>query len=276
MTSWPVITVLGAGNMGGSLLRGLLKAGCPKQKIRIADPYIEVIADWAAANELVCGSDNTSALTQAQVVILAVKPQTIASVLTDIKNMASPPQLVISMAAGVTIKTIRDGIGGSLASDGPFIVRSMPNIAASVGRAITALWSDTDLNDIAQSWVEMCWRAVGEIIWLEQEEQFHAVTALSGSGPAYFFFLIEALQKAAQKLGLTDEVANQLITATAEGAIQLLASDDTTASQWRQRVTSPAGTTERALAVLNEGQVGEQFIQAVTAAAKRSRELGGS
>ena len=254
--------------MGHALVRGWLAKGRDRSSIQIVDP---VPAARAAAAELgVAATDDIGAAAQAaSVVVLAVKPNQLADVLPRCAPLARAGAVFLSIAAGKTIRDIGNGLGPDAR-----VVRAMPNTPAAIGRGITALVANDAASRDQRALCSELLAAVGTIAWLDDERHMDAVTAISGSGPAYVFLLIECLELAAVELGLDAALAKQLALATVAGAGAYAADARDTPAELRRRVTSPKGTTQAALDVLmGEPGLRELLVRATKAAAQRSREL---
>ena len=263
------ISFIGAGNMARSLAGGLVADGCPADQIRLADPNASQLQDLAASLGVRILDDNQAVVKDAEVVVLAVKPQVIREVARDLAPVLRHSQpLVISIAAGIRERDLRRWLG-----EGTAIVRTMPNTPALIQSGATALFANDQVSATQRDLAETILRAVGLTLWLTEESQLDAVTALSGSGPAYFFLLMEALQEAGTQLGLPTETARLLALQTAFGASRMALESDADAATLRNRVTSPGGTTEQALKVLEEGGLRTLVMRALEAAQRRSREL---
>lgn len=264
------VTFIGGGNMARGLIGGLVADGWPPSDICVADPSPEqrlsLTGSWPG---LRVTDDNVEAVAGAGVVVLAVKPQQIAGVAREVAAAVTARRpLVVSIAAGVRAPDLDRWLGGGLP-----VVRCMPNTPSLVGAGATALFATAAVSAEQRSLAESIMRAVGLTVWLDDEELIDAVTALSGSGPAYFFLVIEALEEAGHALGLPHDTARLLAIQTAFGAAKLALESDEEPAELRRRVTSPGGTTERALAVLEEGALRKSFAAALTAARDRGREL---
>ncbi len=263
------IAFIGAGNMGRSLAGGLLKSGWDRRHLLLSDPDP---AQHRAVEEslgLRVYADNRQAAEQARVLVLAVKPQSMRGVAEGLAPVVQQRRpLIVSIAAGVRIADLDRWLGGNLA-----IVRVMPNTPALLGCGATGMFANQRVDRAARNLAESILRTVGITVWLPQEEQLDVVTALSGSGPAYFFFFMEALEQGAIAEGLDPATARLLTIETAFGAAKMALEGGADPSELRRRVTSPGGTTERALAVLREGGVEGLLANAVKAATERSREL---
>lgn len=267
--STPVIAVIGAGNMGSSLITGLISNGYAKENIWVSDTDKEKLTFLQKTHGLHVTTDNQQASQVANIVILAIKPQQLASVAMPLAStMQSHKPLIISIAAGIHLANIEHWLGGGMA-----IVRAMPNTPALIGCGASALYANSYVTPMQRDLAEAILRAVGMVVWLNDEALMNTVTALSGSGPAYFFLLMEALQAAAEQLGLARETAHMLILQTALGAARLAIESKTSLDELRQQVTSPGGTTEKAISVLEENNIRGLIKQALFAAKLRSEEL---
>lgn len=265
----PAIAVIGVGNMGASLIAGLIKDGYPNDKIWGTDQDPMRLKQLQQTFAIHVTDDNKKAVTQADVVIFAIKPQLFASVTTELAaSIQAKKPLVISIAAGITEASIQHWLQGNVA-----IVRAMPNTPALIGCGATALYANTFVDTEARNLAESILRAVGIVVWLENETLMDTVTALSGSGPAYFFFIMQALQEAAIQLGLPQETARILTLETALGAARMAIESGKSLSELQHNVTSPGGTTEKGISVLEENQVQTIIYQVLKAAKLRSEEL---
>ena len=260
------IAFIGGGNMAFALATGILRAARDRSVV-VSDPLPEQLARFADT-PVRTTTDNTEAVAGASVIVLAVKPQVMEGVARELAGAINPGQLIVSIAAGVTVSALRAWLGSSA------IVRCMPNTPALVGKGVTGLYADAGVSEAQRGEAEELLRAVGDAVWFEQEDELDAVTALSGSGPAYFFAVIEALIEGGVELGLKRDIAHRLVTGTAIGAAAMIGPQDDP-GELRVRVTSPGGTTERALSVLASGGVAHTLRQAVHGAWQRSRELSG-
>lgn len=269
------ILLVGAGRMGSALLKGWLAQGIAPDRIFVQEPSL---ADDTLALIRDAGIGTPPALPAAlAVVVLAVKPQAMDDVLPPLGALTGPDALVISIAAGTTVASIARHFAPDTA-----IVRAMPNTPAAINRGITALYANGFVRPEQREACAALLGAVGETVWIEGEAQMDAVTALSGSGPAYVFLLAECMAKAGEAAGLAPDLAAKLARATVSGAGELLCRSDLDPAELRRNVTSPGGTTAAALSVLmGDGQSGdsgpleELLRKAVEAAARRSRELAG-
>jgi pyrroline-5-carboxylate reductase len=263
------VLLVGAGKMGGALLEGWLKNGLDPRHIFIRDPSFP---PKVAALIRQHGVDAGSALelgAKPSVVVLAVKPQLVDQVLPGLAPLVGKGTVLLSIAAGRTLANL----AGYLPKQAP-IVRAMPNTPAAVGQGITVACANDAVSRTQRKECDALLGAVGEVIWIEDERLLDAVTAVSGSGPAYVFLLAEYLADAGVKAGLEPELAARLARATVSGAGELLRHSDLSAAELRENVTSPKGTTAAALKVLMaRGGLKALLLRAVKAAAKRSREL---
>ncbi len=264
------IVIVGAGNMGGALARGLIAANLGKDLV-IIDPALTP-ADtrrYRAAGVTAAKSATAIALSKPRALIFAVKPQMMPGVVTDYAE-ATRAAVVISIAAGTTCDKIAAWLGCDAA-----IVRAMPNMPAAIGKGITAAVATPNVSPAQRALAQRILSAVGDVVWLDREALLDAVTALSGSGPAYVFLIVEALAKAGIAVGLPPEIALILARKTVEGAGALLAARKDTAEDLRRAVTSPGGTTEAALRILMSERGLEPLLRAAVAAATaRGQELG--
>lgn len=263
------IAFIGGGNMARSLVGGLIADGCNRDGIRVADPDDEQLASLRQQFGVEVSNDNAAAADGADLVVFAVKPQVLRTVALGMASSWSKRKpLALSIVAGVRCADISNWIG----PDAP-LVRTMPNTPALVQCGATALYATPLVSEEQKQLAESLMRAVGLTVWLEDEALMDAVTALSGSGPAYFFYVMEAMQAAAESLGLPASSARLLTLQTAFGAAKLALESSDEVSVLRQRVTSPGGTTEQALEVLRNGGLESLFREALESANERAGEL---
>ncbi len=264
------ILIIGGGNMATSLIGGLVADDYPVERLIVADPDAGSRQRLAGHFAIDVVDDNRRAVEAADVVILAVKPQVMRSVVREIAGLgeAGRRPLYVSIAAGVRSVQIERWLGGEAA-----IIRAMPNTPALVGSGATALFANPHVSAVQRDLAEFILRAVGLTIWVDDEAEMDAVTAVSGSGPAYLFYVMEAIEAAARGLGLPAETARLLTLQTTLGAARMAMESDEPIAELRRRVTSPGGTTERAIGVLEGAGVGEDIQRAVQAAYERSREI---
>ena len=262
------ILLVGFGNMGQALARGWLANKRDAKTISVVDPDPRARAT-AQDLGLVASADLPARNMRADVIVLAVKPNQLAAALTECRASDQTDRVYLSIAAGKTIRQMLDALHPAAAA-----VRAMPNTPAAIGRGMTVLTASDAVTSAQRMLCGDLLAAVGAVAWVDDERQMDAVTAVSGSGPAYVFLLIECLQQAAVEIGLSPDLARQLATTTVAGAGAYALASDESAAQLRQRVTSPGGTTQAALAVLDSERGLAQLIgRAVQAAAARSRAL---
>lgn len=260
---------IGAGNMAKALAGGLLARGWAAERLHAADPHPDARAGWHAKFGLSCAEDNVAVARAADVLVLAVKPQQMATVARALAPaMQGRRAIVISIAAGIRLAQLEAWLGHGVA-----IVRAMPNTPALVGSGAAGLYANTQVDAAGRQLAHDILASVGVALWLETEDQLDAVTALSGSGPAYFFLMMEALERAGVELGLAPSTARALTLATALGAARMATASDDDPATLRTRVTSPGGTTEAALKLLQRAGYADLVARALKAAAERAREL---
>jgi len=264
------IAFIGGGNMASSMAGGLLARGWDPADIRVSDPLPDSQTRFRDRG-IAATADNAAAAAEADVVIFAVKPQQMRSVCRELApSLASRRPLVLSIAAGVPVAAIQSWLGRGVP-----IVRCMPNTPALVQSGATVLYASERVGPAERETAGRILEAVGTVAWVDEEELLHAVTALSGSGPAYFFLVMEAMQIAGEQLGLDAALSRRLTTQTALGAARMALDETVDIAELRRRVTSPGGTTERALRIFEERGLRRLFDDALEAAARRSRELAG-
>lgn len=267
------IAILGTGSMGGAILAGLLKSGISPNNISVSTKTTESaerLADELGVLSFAMedGDDaNQMAVANAQLVLIGVKPAYVLEVLADVADSLNDNALVVSVAAGVPTAAME----GVLPED-VGVIRAMPNTPAIVGRALTGIAAGSRATDWAIETASQLFETVGQVLVLD-ESQIDALGTISGSGPAYVFYLIEQLTKAAKHHGFSDRDAALLVNQTFLGAAELLVASDKTPEQLRKQVTSPNGTTERAIARMAQTDLETMFIEATEAALARSREL---
>jgi pyrroline-5-carboxylate reductase len=263
------IAFIGAGNMASSIIGGLLEQGIPGAQLRAADPFPGSLEQLRESSGIATSSDNNAVITGADVIILAVKPQVMNSVLADIRGTVTTQQpLVISIAAGITIASIEQGLGDTTA-----IVRCMPNTPALLQAGATALFANPHTRDDQVAAAEQILAAVGTTCWVDSEDKLDAVTALSGSGPAYFFLFMEAMSNAGEKLGLDAATSRQLAIQTGLGACRMAAESEVDLLELRRRVTSPGGTTQAAVESFEEQDLRGIIATAMQAALDRAQQM---
>jgi pyrroline-5-carboxylate reductase len=266
------IGFIGSGNMAEALIKGIIGAGIYKpENIFISDIRPERLASLTRQYDIQKTDSNTILAEKVDILVLSVKPQNMTDVLEDIKDSVRRDILVVSIAAGKKVANIT-GILGDMA-----VVRVMPNTPALIGEGASALFANAKAKPMLEE-AKSIFSAVGQVVIVDNEDLIDAVTAVSGSGPAYYFLLMEEMIKAATELGLPEDAAKDLVLQTAKGAGMLATSADKNGespSQLRQKVTSPGGTTEAALKELAEGGFGPLVEAAIKKARDRSRELSG-
>ncbi|HMM74475.1 MAG TPA: pyrroline-5-carboxylate reductase [Gammaproteobacteria bacterium] len=267
MTS--TIAFIGAGNMGRAILGGLRAGGHPAARLRAADADAAARARVAQELGIFTDADNRRVAAGAEVLVLAVKPQQMREVALALAEITAATQpLVLSIAAGIPTAALAAWLGATAP-----IVRAMPNTPALIGRGTSVLYATAATDAARRATAESILRAVGAVHWLADESLMDAVTALSGSGPAYVFRLLESLAAAGAALGLAPELAQRLALETTAGAAELALVSPQDPATLRRQVTSKGGTTERALAVLDEAGIDALFARALSAARDRSRTL---
>jgi pyrroline-5-carboxylate reductase len=271
MTQWPARLVLvGAGKMGGAMAQGWLDAGLSASSLTILEPNPSSEITSLAADRGIMVNPRVAG--PPEMLVLAVKPQSLDQVAPQIAALAGERTLLLSIIAGKTVANLLARLPHARAA-----VRAMPNTPAAIGRGVTAAFANPDVNAEQRGWCERMLGAVGAFFWLDNEGAIDAVTAISGSGPAYVFALTEALAAAAKKLGLPAELSMSLARGTVEGAAELMRRESATSPETlRRNVTSPAGTTAAALAVLQSpGGLEDLMIRAAEAAHARAVEMAG-
>jgi pyrroline-5-carboxylate reductase len=263
------VLLLGAGRMGGALLKGWI-ASRRFSSIQVIETSPSKAIAALATRKKIKLTKHFDLRLRPRAIVIALKPQVIKSEAALLNDLGKTGALVVSIAAGITINFLRNALGTGIA-----IVRTVPNTPGAIGQGITALYAPPGTAKADRALGEALMAPLGETLWFDNEAAMDAVTALSGSGPAYVFLLAEALAKAGTAQGLAPAVATRLVRATITGAGALLAADPRPAEELRRDVTSPAGTTEAALKVLMDKDGFEALMtRAVAAAAKRSKELG--
>lgn len=263
------LVLVGAGKMGGAMLEGWLKGGAKPSRIVALDPAPPPEMKALIERSGIRLNPDISAINDAEVVVLAVKPQLMEDVLPGLKPLTASRPLFLSVAAGKTIASFERHFGAGAA-----VVRTIPNTPAAVGRGITAMAANANVSAAQLGLARSLLEAVGEVVTVPDEAMIDAVTAVSGSGPAYVFYLTECLAAAGEKVGLSKDLAMQLARATVAGAGELMRQSGTEAATLRQNVTSPKGTTYEALQVLMaDDGLQPLFDKAIAAATRRSREL---
>jgi pyrroline-5-carboxylate reductase len=262
------ISFIGGGNMATALIGGLASEVIPAANIHVVDPDAGALERLRSHFQVSTAQQIDAAVAQSDVIVLAVKPQQMRDVAKQLLPQLRK-QLVLSIAAGIRASDLSRWLGGHGA-----IVRTMPNTPALIGRGVTGMAALDGVSPQQRDMADAILRAVGTTVWLDDEAQIDPVTAVSGSGPAYVFYFIEAMQQAAEEMGLTAEQGTALAVATFTGAAQLAAQSPEPVSVLRARVTSKGGTTHAALASMEAAGVKQAIVTALKAAAARGRELG--
>ena len=263
------LVLAGCGKMGGAMLEGWLKAGADARKIVAIDPMPPQEVLDLLARHGIRHNPPVASITDAEVIIIAVKPQVMDEVLPNLVRLKSSKPLILSVAAGKTIATFAKYFGHDAA-----IIRTMPNTPAAIGRGITAMSPNVNVTKTQMDLATALLSSTGEVVTVDTESMIDLVTAVSGSGPAYVFYLTECMAAAGEKIGLPPALAMQLARATVAGSGELMRQSGIAAATLRQNVTSPKGTTYAALQVLMaEDGMMPLFEKAITAAATRSQEL---
>jgi len=267
--STSTLVFIGGGNMAHALISGLLSDGTPPDSIIVAEPDPTRREQLAANLGIRTRDDNQGATREADVLILAVKPQVLESVARDLSAIIRQrTPLCLSIAAGITHTTLQRWLG----EDVP-LVRTMPNTPAMIQAGATGLYASSQVTEAQKDQAERIMRSVGLTQWVMDESLMDAVTAVSGSGPAYFFLIMEAMEQTAMTLGLPAETAHLLVLQTALGAARMALENQTDLGDLRRSVTSPGGTTEKAIRSFEEHGLSRIIEQALTAARDRSVEL---
>lgn len=263
------IGFIGGGNMATSLMSGLIASGHSPQQIWVSDTAQNLLQSHRDNLKVNITADNSTVVEASDVIVLAVKPQILRDVAKQIAaTIVNKNVLVVSIAAGISQASLSKWLG-----DGVAVVRCMPNTPALVLSGATALHANANVSDAQKDLAENILRAVGLALWVNQEAQLDAVTAVSGSGPAYFFLLMEAMEQAALSLGLDEHTARLLIQQTALGAAKIALESAESPTQLRQRVTSPGGTTQKAIETFQSHDFSKLVSVALTAARDRSIEM---
>ncbi|NOT11011.1 MAG: pyrroline-5-carboxylate reductase [Methylococcaceae bacterium] len=263
------IGFIGGGNMASSLLSGLIASGHSPKQLWVSDINQETLSSLAANLQVNITSSNDEVINHSDVVVLAVKPQALQLVAKNAAALIKQRQpLVVSIAAGITQNSLIEWLGNDTA-----IVRCMPNTPALVLTGATALHANDRVTAEQRDLAENILRSVGIALWVELESELDTVTAVSGSGPAYYFLLMEAMEKVAVELGLSEATARLLVQQTALGAAKIALESSESPEQLRKRVTSPGGTTQQAIETFQQGGFAELVAKAIHAARDRSIEM---
>lgn len=269
MSTSPTISFIGAGNMASAIIGGMLDSGFKAANIWVSAPDDNHLQSIRKQFGVSVTTDNRYCAEQADMVVLAVKPQVMASVCSDIAPVVQNTRpLMVSIAAGLEASTLDEWLGGGLP-----LVRVMPNTPSLVGKGAAGLYANDQVKEKQKTMVESVFNSIGSALWVEDESLLHAVTALSGSGPAYFFLMLEALEEAATDAGIAGETARALAIQTMAGAAEMAGRSEHDPGQLKRNVMSPGGTTEQAIQTFEEGGMRELVKKAYSAAYKRSGEM---
>lgn len=265
------IAFIGGGNMASALIAGLLAKCQPSSLLHVVETDAEKLADFEAQGLNTYNASNIDdtkhAIEKADVVVLAVKPQVIKDVLLPVKDSWGE-QVVISIAAGISTDSLAEWLGPQVK-----LVRAMPNTPAMIQMGATGLYAKAGVSEAEQQLAQQVMSAAGLVLWVDDEELLHAVTAISGSAPAYFFYMLENMIATGEKLGLTQTQATALAMQTALGSAQMALTSHDTPAELRRKVTSPNGTTQAAIEVMDDKKMHQIIADAMLACEQRSREL---
>ncbi len=263
------ISIIGGGNMGEAMLSAVLAKGLSsKEEVAVSDISQSRREHLKQKYEITVTGDNRQVVGTGDVVVLAIKPQNLAEVMAGLNGAFNSPQLVVSIIAGARIDTLCQGFGYRQ------VVRVMPNTPAQIGEGMSVWTATSEVTEEQRKWAGSILGAMGRELYVEDEKCIDMATAVSGSGPAYVFLLAEAMAGAAMKIGLSYDVARELVEQTILGSAKFMKHSDKLPAELRRMVTSPSGTTAAALAKLEEGRFTELITEAVSAAYHRARELG--
>ena len=263
------ISIIGGGNMGEAMLNAVLAKGISsKEEVAVSDISQTRREHLKQKYGITVTDDNRQAVGKGDIVILAIKPQNLAEVMAGLNGAFNSPQLVLSIIAGARVDTLCQGLSYRR------VVRVMPNTPAQIGEGVSVWTATPVVTEEQRKWAGSILGAMGRELYVEDEKCIDMATAVSGSGPAYVFLLAEALADAAVKIGLSYDVARELVEQTVFGSAKFMQYSDKLPAELRRMVTSPGGTTAAALARLEEGRFTELIAEAVTAAYRRARELG--
>ena len=268
MENKTVIGFIGAGNMAYALIKGLLNNGFDANQINISDTNEELLQSRESELEVTTYSDNTSLLSNSDIIFFAVKPQVLSSVCLELKGVVKSKHLFVSIVAGIRSSDINRWLGGNFA-----LIRTMPNTPALFQTGVTGLFANELVNNEQKSLVSSILSSVGECFWVDEEKLIDAITAISGSGPAYFFLLMQSMTQAGMALGLDEETANSLSIQTAYGASLMANKTGKDSRTLRAEVTSPNGTTQSAIESFQDQNFEGIVANATRAAYDRAREL---
>ena len=264
----PSIAFIGTGNMAGAILEGLIATGYPVDKLWATRRQLDKLSHFADRG-VNTTTDNHLAISSSDIVVISVKPQMMRDTLTELApTLQKRKPLLISVAAGISCDSLERWAGGELA-----VIRSMPNTPSLLRLGASGLFANPRVTDTQKAQASSIAEAVGIATWCDTEEGIDQVTAVSGSGPAYFFLMMEKMIEAAQELGMSPEAARQLTIQTAKGAAEMAANTGIEPAQLRKNVTSPGGTTEQAINSFEHDQLGKVVLRAMTACKNRAAEM---
>ncbi|GEK73092.1 MULTISPECIES: pyrroline-5-carboxylate reductase [Halomonas] len=263
------VTFIGAGNMAGAIIGGMIDSGYLRDAITATSPSDEMLAPMREKYGIHTATDNAAAVAEADVVVLAVKPQIMQDVCAGMRDaIQARKPLIVSVAAGLPAETLEAWLGGELA-----VVRCMPNTPSLVGAGAAGLYANAKVSDTQRDLATELLEAAGLVEWVDDEGLLEAVTAVSGSAPAYFFLMFEAMEEAGVSLGLPADTARRLAMQTAFGAARMAMDSDKTPGELKRNVMSPGGTTERAISHLEDAGMRRIVAEAMDACAARAREM---
>lgn len=269
MSKSPTISFIGAGNMASAIIGGMLDSGYQAGDIWVSAPDDNHLQSIRKRFGVSVTTDNRYCAQQADIVVLAVKPQVMADVCSDIAPMVQNTRpLMVSIAAGLTADTLDQWLGGGMP-----LVRVMPNTPSLVGKGAAGLFANDQVKPAQKDAVQSMFESVGTALWVDDENLLHSVTALSGSGPAYFFLMLEALEEAATAAGIEPATARELAIQTMAGAAEMAGRSDQDPAQLKRNVMSPGGTTEQAVNTFEDGGLRDLVKKAYGAAFERSRVM---
>lgn len=270
LSNFPTIAFIGGGNMAKAIIGGLLESGCPTGNISVVVPTQATRLTLNAMGIEQVNSSPGPREFNADILVLAVKPLMVATALPPLKARLSADTTVLSVIAGVTAETLAQLLG---TSDIGQVVRCMPNTPSTIGQGVSGVYAADSIATAKRAMISQMLEAVGEVFWLDSEGDLDDITAISGSGPAYFFLFMESLSAAGVKMGFSEEVASKLAIQTALGAARLAEQSPETLAQLRRNVTSPGGTTEQAINAFIEGGLPALVNSAANASKQRSIEI---
>ncbi|MTI14966.1 pyrroline-5-carboxylate reductase [Sansalvadorimonas verongulae] len=269
MSASPTLAFIGAGNMAGSIIGGLVKNGWPATNIIASEPSPEKIQQLSEELGIQTTSDNDHAVLNADIVILAVKPQIMQVVVEPLAaSFQKSRPLLVSVAAGIPEASLNEWAGGDMP-----VVRCMPNTPALMQLGVSGLYANSQVTDEQKALTEKVMNAVGITLWVDTEEGIDDVIAVAGSAPAYFFLLMESIIEAGEKMGVDKETATRMVTQTALGAAAMAKESDVDVAELRRRVTSPGGTTEQAILTFEKGGMRTLVDDAMSACKKRAKMM---